>query len=121
MRRRVVQASLGVVLLLSGCAQEEGGDAVDSARDTSAEVSADAGANTGTPKPPDEAEDRTAEARQKLTRWEICYKLTYALSKAACTKTHLPADYCHYLADGAATVACRPLIGLAEEGVPSEN
>ncbi len=54
--------------------------------------------------------EQVGEAKEALTRYEICYKIVCVASVVACSKTHTPADQCRLLAEGAARTACTPLL-----------
>lgn len=95
------RGAVGMVLLLSACtAQQEGVDLADGS------VMEDVAANKEDSRRLS-GEEALGEAQEELTRWELCYKLTYAATKLACGRTHTPPDVCHHIADAAATRACR--------------
>ncbi len=103
------RGAVGVVLLVSACTgQQDGVDLAGGGVAVAPDEDA-AGRQTG--------EEAAGEAQEELTRWELCYKITYTATKLACGRTHTPPDVCHHIADAAATRACRRFLidGSVEE------
>ena len=88
-------------MMASGCAaQQEGDDAAPDEMLSNQTVEATAVEPTG-------------EATEPLT-YRQCYTVVYALTKAACLRTHAPLLDCLVIADGAARTACKNLQGSGQ-------
>lgn len=85
-------------MMSSGCAaQQEADDAVPDEVWSTQTVEATAVEPTG-------------EATDPLT-YKQCYTAVFAVTKAACLRTHAPLLDCLVIADGAARTACKSLQG----------
>ncbi len=93
--------ALGVGLFVSSCAVQQdqdgvvGGSLLEDVTASDEPLSQQIGA------------EPIGEAREELSKWLVCYKITYTTAKLACGRTHTPPDVCHYLADAMATRACQ--------------